>query len=104
MIEKHYLDTLVGKMAELKERGFNNEFKLAGDKLVSYDGKSSIEKDDIVIVEFFRFEGESNPSDASILYAIQSKTSDTKGLISDSYGNNSDSELDTILSNAERQC
>ena len=38
------------------------------------------------IVEVYRFEGESNPADEDIVYAIESKEGNIKGVVTSAYG------------------
>ena len=45
----------------------------------------SIDVNDFEIVEFYRFEGDSNPSDESIVYGIESANG-LKGILVSGYG------------------
>ena len=81
-------DTLVETLEALKERGFTYDFNLTAHALEVHkeDGISmSLSPEDFNIVEVFRFEGMTNPSDMSILYAIES-TNGLKGTLLSSYG------------------
>ncbi len=42
----------------------------------------------------YRFEGESDPSDLAVVYAISSKTKAKKGVLIDAYGTYADPQLD----------
>ena len=48
-------------------------------------GGMQLYPEDFMIDEFYRFEGMSNPSDNSIVYAISSKAG-IKGVLIDAYG------------------
>jgi len=76
-------DTLSKAVNGLKERGFTTDFNLDENCLVCHLDKFNIS--DFEIVEFHRFEGESNPSDESIVYAIESNTG-LKGILVSGYG------------------
>ncbi|WP_221394164.1 hypothetical protein [Dyadobacter sp. NIV53] len=81
-------DTLVETLEALKERGFTYDFNLTAHALEVHkeDGiNMSLAPEDFNIVEVFRFEGMTNPSDMSILYAIES-TNGLKGTLLSSYG------------------
>ncbi len=81
-------DTLIDRLGKLKKKGFTYDFNLAAHSLEVHkeDGvKLTLSPDDFTIVEFFRFEGMSNPSDTSILYAIESADG-LKGTLVSSYG------------------
>ena len=74
--------TLSEAMADLEKRGFTHSF---GGKEVG----AALHPDEFEIVEFYRFEGMSNPDDSSVVYAIQSQTG-LKGILVDAYGVYSD--------------
>jgi hypothetical protein len=74
--------TLSEALADLEKRGFTH----------SFGGKETgvaLQPDEFEIVEFYRFEGMSNPDDSSVIYAIQSQTG-LKGVLVDAYGVYSD--------------
>jgi hypothetical protein len=52
--------------------------------------------EDFEIVEFYRFEGDSNPGDEETVYAIQSKDG-VKGVLVNAFGIYSDGLTDEIL-------
>jgi len=54
--------------------------------------------DDFEIDKFFRFEGETNHEDQSILYAISSPKFGTKGLLVNGYGISSDAISSQLIS------
>ena len=56
--------------------------------------------DEVTIVDFYRFEGESNPDDMSVLYAIEA-TDGVKGTISNAYGTYADANTDDFLKQVE---
>ena len=81
-------DTMIEKLEELKEKGYTYDFNLTAHSLELHkdDGiRLTLSPEDFNIVEFFRFEGMSNPSDTSILYAIESSDG-LKGTLVSSYG------------------
>lgn len=80
-------ETLSETLENLKERGYLYDFNMISNGLQStVDGDViSLSPDDFDIVEVYRFEGESNPSDNSILYAIESRNG-MKGNLVSAYG------------------
>ncbi|GGC02024.1 hypothetical protein [Dyadobacter sediminis] len=81
-------DTLVETLESLQEQGYTYDFNMTAHSLEFHkeDGiKLSLSPDDFDIVKVFRFEGMTNPSDMSILYAIESKDG-LKGTLVSSYG------------------
>jgi len=86
-MEKKQMSTLSEVMNGLREKGQDGEFKLADSGLGFIHTKSSklYSTDDLRILKTYRFEGESDPSDSSILYLIESKDGQI-GYIIDAYG------------------
>jgi hypothetical protein len=81
-------DTLIERLEELQARGYTYDFNLTAHSLELHkdDGVHlALSPEDFNIVEFYRFEGMSNPSDTSILYAIES-CDGLKGTLVSSYG------------------
>lgn len=77
------LDTLTQAINSLRKRGYSIDFNLAENCLVCNDLKYKVE--DFEITETFRFEGETDPADEAILYAIESNDG-KKGLLVSGYG------------------
>ncbi len=85
----------------LQKDGYKHDFKVSEDgKMCSMDEKESYTPEQVRIVDHYRFEGESNPDDMSILYAVET-TSGLKGTISNSYGPYADEKIDTFLKKVE---
>ncbi len=76
-------DTVTEAINGLKARGFGLDFNLLENCLVCNDEKFNV--DDFEIVETYRFEGDTDPSDEAIVYAIESKYG-FKGILVNGYG------------------
>ena len=76
-------DTLSEAVNGLKARGYALDFNLSENCLVCQGNKYDI--NDFEIVEFHRFEGNTDPADEAIVYAIESKKGD-KGVLVSGYG------------------
>lgn len=72
-----------------QEKGFTNNYRMAGDMLVESETKMKYNPMDVHIVAEHRFEGISNPSDMSILYVVKTKD-DSKGTVLANYSPASD--------------
>ena len=81
---KHYR-TLSDATNGLKARGYKEDLNLSFDCIECPSYTLQLHPEDFVIDEFYRFEGMSNPSDNSIVYAISSR-SGVKGVLVDAYG------------------
>lgn len=79
-------ENLVDALAGLKQRGFTTDFNLAFDAVQCKNTGTSLSPAEFEIVEHYRFEADTNPSDSSVLYAIQSKDGQRKGVLVDAYG------------------
>lgn len=74
----------------LEEKGYTDQFRVEKKDLVSLkESKKKYKPKDVKAVNFYRFEGISDPDDMSILYAIET-TDGTKGTLIDAYGRYSD--------------
>lgn len=75
------MDTLSQTMEQLRKEGYTEDFNLQKDCLECRSRNFKIFHDEFVIDKFYRFEGDSNPSDESILYAISSTKHGLKGVL-----------------------
>jgi hypothetical protein len=80
-------DTVSEAVNGLKARGFELDFNLQENCLICDAGKFDV--NDFEIVEVYRFEGNSDPSDEAVVYAIESKTG-MKGVLVNGYGISAD--------------
>jgi hypothetical protein len=65
--------TLDRVIEELKERGFVERFDVRGGQLRALGSGRAFDARDLTIREYQRFEGVSDPDDASIVYAIETR-------------------------------
>ena len=88
----------------LNKDGFTQDFNVMGGRLhtIGSDSTKTYAADEITIVDFYRFEGESNPDDTSILYAITANDG-VKGTIASAYGVYADSDTNDFLKQVEDQ-
>ena len=89
-------ETVVGALAGLKERGYELDFNLAFDKIMCVENGLCLNPNEFEIVESYRFEGNTDPGDEDIVYAIESKDGSIKGSMSSAYGVYADN-LDTEM-------
>ncbi len=80
----------------LREEGYVEDFSIQGNKIVVSGGENEYNPGDLIIEKTERYEGDSNPSDNAIIYALTAKDG-TKGVLIDSYGTYSDPELAKII-------
>lgn len=76
-------DTMSEAVNGLKKRGYELDFNLLENCLICNGNKFNV--DDFEIVEVHRFEGNSDPSDEAVVYAIESNNG-LKGVLVNGYG------------------
>lgn len=79
-------DTLSQAVNDLQARGYTDELTLANECVICNGRETSLHPDEFTIDEFHRFEGDSNPSDESIVYAISSEQHQVKGILVNAFG------------------
>lgn len=78
-------DTVTEAVRGLKQRGYGIDFNLEAGRLHCPDQALSLKPDEFAITEFYRFEGDSDPADEAVVYAIES-TRGEKGLLVTGFG------------------
>jgi len=89
--------TLSDTMEMLRKEGYVEDFNLKQNCLECRNGEYKVFAEDFKVDKFYRFEGESNPSDSAILYAISSAKHQLKGLLVNAYGIYSDPLTDEMM-------
>ena len=84
------MNSLSSILEYLAELGFESQFKATEQGLLSMKTQKIFKPEQINILHFYRFEGESDPSDSSIVYGIETNAGE-KGTLIDGYGISSDS-------------
>ena len=90
----HYASVLEA-INQLRAQGFVIDFNLDENCLVC--GLDKYEIDDLEIVDIYRYEGDSDPSEEAAVYAIESKHG-VKGILVTGYGTSTDSKSMEVLS------
>jgi hypothetical protein len=89
--------TLSETMEELRKQGYTEDFNLQQNCLECRNGQFKVFAEDFKVDNYFRFEGDSNPSDSSILYAISSDRLGLKGVLVNAYGIYSEPVTDELM-------
>ena len=76
-------DTVSQAVNELRARGYTMDFNLQENCIICNQQKFNPE--DFKIAEVYRFEGDSDPADEAVVYAIESKNG-LKGVLVNGYG------------------
>ena len=90
------IPTLAGTMDELARRGFTEHFILVNGKLRAADSGKVFPANEVMISEYHRFEGVSDPDDMAIVYGVEA-TNGLRGTVVDAFGVYSDPVLSALL-------
>lgn len=99
-LEKAMMRSLSHCMEKLTNDGYTANFGVADEKLQHVDSGHSYDPENVDIVDFYRFEGVSDPEDNSILYAIETHDG-RKGMLVDAYGAYSNPDIDEFIKKVE---
>lgn len=101
MQTKNEMTTLSEVMEQLRLKKWDNEFRWDNNSFNAGKGKN-YQPEDLVIIKTYRFEGDSDPSDSSILYLIEANDG-LKGYSLDAYGAYSEHDGEEGYDNFIRQ-
>lgn len=92
-------DTLTDALEQIKTNGYTHDFSLRADGacLVCNSVSVSLSPRDFEIDEIIRFEGQTDPDDEMILFAISSPKFNIKGFILNAYGMYADAKNALIV-------
>lgn len=98
MMMKYY-ETVSEAINDLYKKGYTTDFSLLTEEDCIYCHKNnhSLKADEFEIDEIHRFEGNTDPGDEMILYAVSSKINDIKGVLLNAYGMYADSNNSKIV-------
>lgn len=97
---KNNLKTMTSVLEDLRTQGFTTDFRYEKNKIIplQYPSRQYI-ADDIELLDSYRFEGDTDPADASILYVF--RTSDgLQGTLTNGYGPSADVSVDEFFTRA----
>lgn len=81
---------------DLRQRGFAADLQFRDGALCETGTGRRFRPDELAIVEHHRFEGESDPEDMSVVYAIESNDG-VRGIVVDAFGAYADPALAAFL-------
>ena len=85
----HTYDTITEAVNGLKKRGYTIDFNIEADRIFCKETALSLSPAEFDIAEVYRFEGNSDPADEAIVYAIESKHGQ-KGILVNGFGPSAD--------------
>ena len=88
----------------LKKRGYSAEFSVSEDGyLVCNGNETRLLPNEFKIDEIYRFEGDSNPSDETIVLAISSTKHNINGVLIDAYGTYANSATTKVINQLKKR-
>jgi hypothetical protein len=95
------MKTLASCLNKITQDGYVENFKVTDEgQLRSLETEKIYKPEDVHIINFFRFEGASDPSDSAILYVIETDDG-AKGSLTDAYGMYADPNIDKFIKEVE---
>ena len=90
------LPTLAATMDELTRRGFTEHFIPANGMLRAANSGKLVRAEEVIVAEYHRYEGVSDPGDMAILYALET-LSGLRGTLADAFGVYADPEVGAFM-------
>jgi len=97
---KNY-ETVSEAVNDLVRRGYDHDLNIEGDILVS-SKNHQLSPEEFEIDEIYRFEGDTDPGDENIVYAISSVKKKMKGILVNAYGHYADAASSELMSKLHR--
>lgn len=90
-------ETVVEAINTLKSKGYTRDFNIAFDKITCKETNACLNPSEFEITAVYRFEGDTNPSDEDVVYAVESKDGSMKGIITSAFGVYADTLSDDMI-------
>lgn len=87
-------------LRKLEAQGYLDQYKVEKGRLHDLSNNKKYRSKDVKALNFYRFEGNSNPDDMSILYAIET-IDGRRGVLIDAYGTYADEDLGKFMKEVE---
>jgi len=94
------MSTLLDCLNHAVKKGYTENFQITNNCLSVHDDRLYYYPSDVVVKNFYRFEGQSDPQGNSILYLIET-CDGRKGTMIDAYGVYADSRLSKFMRDVE---
>jgi len=94
------MKSLASCLNKLVLDGYEGDFKASDRGLLCLHNEKTYSPDEVHVVNFFRFEGASDPADNAILYVIETNDG-IKGTLVDAYGPYADIKVNKFMQQVE---
>lgn len=99
MMKNNSFQTLSEAVNALQARGYESDGYIEKNNL--HVGDKTFKSTEVRISEFHRFEGMTNPSDTSIIYALEAKHETMRCVLINSYGAKASEEISNFIKEVE---
>lgn len=100
---KKSFGTLSQTIEGLKKEGYTMDFNVQEECLACHKTNTVLSPDEFEIDAVYRFEGESNPDDEAVVYAISSPKYGKKGVLVNAYGPYADEASNALVQKLHQQ-
>lgn len=87
-------------LEKIQQKGYTEQFRAEGSTLYCFDNQTAYRPDDVSVINFYRFEGISDPDDMSIIYVIET-TDGQKGTLIDAFGIYADAKVGVFMASVD---
>lgn len=94
-------DTMVGAMAQLRDLGFDRDLDVRDEQLMMRTDDDFVPFGGTHVDHVYRFEGDTNPADESIVLGISGGPDGAKGVLVSTYGPESEDGHDVVLASLD---
>lgn len=95
-----FMNTLTQCVNKVVKDGYSESFKVSNGALKAASTEKCYRPEQVSVINFYRFEGQSDPADNTIMYVIQT-TDGSKGTIIDAYGPYADGKVNAFMNEVE---
>ncbi len=95
-----YMKSLASCLNKIVSEGYTEEYKVTDKGLESLQKNCNYTPEQVNVINFFRFEGQSNPNDNAILYVIETNDGG-KGTLVDAYGVYTNPHIEEFITRVE---
>ena len=95
-----FMNTLTSCVNKVVKDGYTDSFKVTEHGLYSASKDKTYNPEQVRVINFYRFEGQSDPADNAIMYVIETEDG-LKGTLIDAYGAYSDNSVNVFMNEVE---
>ena len=95
-----FMSTLSDRLNRAMKDGYTDNLKVTKQGLYSLKNDKTYSPPEVKIIDFYRFEGQSDPADNAIMYVIETADG-VKGTLVDAYGPYADENINKFMGEVE---